>query len=141
MIGKNGGGEMSFNLQIGMEGYIETVVGEKDTAKSFGSGGVEVYATPMMIGLMENASLKAVDEFLEEGYATVGTHLDVKHLAATPVGMTVKARAKLIAIEGRALTFHVEAIDEVEKIGEGTHKRFIIPLEKFIKKAQEKQDQ
>lgn len=129
---------MKFNVKEGMEGKVEMVVEDEDTALQFGSGGVEVFATPMMIGLMENASLKAVDEFLPEGYGTVGTHLDVKHLGATPVGMKVWATAKLIEIDRKALTFHVEAFDEVEKIGEGTHKRFIIEVEKFLEKSKKK---
>lgn len=129
---------MKFNVKEGMEGKVEMVVEDKDTALQFGSGGVEVFATPMMIGLMENASLKAVDEFLPEGYGTVGTHLDVKHLGATPVGMKVWATAKLMEIDRKALTFHVEAFDEVEKIGEGTHKRFIIEVEKFLEKSKKK---
>ena len=95
-------------------------------------------ATPMMVGLMENASLSAVDGFLSEGYATVGTHLDVRHLAATPVGMKVYAQAELLEVDGKALTFKVEAFDEVEKIGEGIHRRYIISLEKFLERTSKK---
>lgn len=121
-----------------MLGKVESIVSMKETAIAFGSGGVEVYATPMMIGLMENASLKAVDNFLPEGYATVGTYLDVSHIAATPVGMKVWAEAELIEIDGKALTFKVEVFDEVEKIGEGKHKRFIVSLERFMEKNMDK---
>ena len=126
---------MSFNLKEGMVGQVETIVSEKNTAMAFASGGVEVFATPMMIGMMEKASLSAVDSFLPEGYATVGTHVDISHISATPLGMKVWAKAELIKIKGKALTFKVEAFDEVEKIGEGTHDRFIISLEKFIEKT------
>lgn len=126
---------MEFNLKEGMVGQVETIVSEKNTAMAFASGGVEVFATPMMIGMMEKASLSAVDSFLPEGYATVGTQVNVSHISATPLGMKVWAKAELIKIKGKALTFKVEAFDEVEKIGEGTHDRFIISLEKFIEKT------
>lgn len=126
---------MEFNLKEGMLGHVETIVSEKNTAMAFASGGVEVFATPMMIGMMEKASLSAVDSFLPEGYATVGTQVNVSHISATPLGMKVWAKAELIKIKGKALTFKVEAFDEVEKIGEGTHDRFIISLEKFIEKT------
>lgn len=126
---------MEFNLKEGMLGHVETIVSEKNTAMAFASGGVEVFATPMMIGMMEKASLSAVDSFLPEGYATVGTQVNVSHISATPLGMKVWAKAELIKFKGKALTFKVEAFDEVEKIGEGTHDRFIISLEKFIEKT------
>lgn len=126
---------MEFNLKEGMVGQVETIVSEKNTAMAFASGGVEVFATPMMIGMMEKASLSAVDSFLPEGYATVGTQVNVSHISATPLGMKVWAKAELIKFKGKALTFKVEAFDEVEKIGEGTHDRFIISLEKFIEKT------
>ncbi|MFZ5966654.1 MAG: thioesterase family protein [Bacillota bacterium] len=129
---------MEFQLKTGMKAVVERVVEEKDTAASFGSGGVLVFATPMMIGIMENAALKAVDPHLPEGFATVGTHLDVKHMAATPVGMQVRAEAELIEVEGKKLKFKIEAFDEKDKIGEGYHSRFIIHVEKFIKATEEK---
>ncbi|MBA1334607.1 MAG: hypothetical protein HPY66_2511 [Firmicutes bacterium] len=131
---------MEFKLHIGLNSKIETIVKEKDTAANFGSGGVEVFATPMMIGLMENAALSAVDLHLPKGYATVGTHLDVKHLAATPIGMKVYATAELIEIDGKRLVFKVEAYDEKEKIGEGMHERYIINLERFLDKTAEKKN-
>ncbi|MFT9494015.1 thioesterase family protein [Anaerosolibacter sp.] len=124
--------KMEFALEVGMKAVIEHVVGEKDTAVHYGSGGVLVYATPAMIGLMENASLKAVDPHLPKGYATVGTHLDVKHMAATPVGMMVRAEAELIEADGKKLTFRIDAYDEKDKIGEGFHSRYIIHVDKFI---------
>lgn len=129
---------MEFSLTKGMFKEITISVTDKDTAKAFGSGGVDVYATPMMIGLMENAALNAVEQFLPEGYATVGINLNVKHLAATPIGMKVTAKAQLLEIDGKKLIFKVEAFDEVEKIGEGIHERFIISLQKFIDKANKK---
>jgi len=132
---------MDFNLKTGMKAKMEIIVKENETAASYGSGGVDVYATPAMIGLIENTSLNAVDSFLPEGYATVGVHLDVKHLAATPVGMKVTATAELIEIDRKKLVFKVEAFDEKDKIGEGTHSRFIIDKEKFLKMTQEKASQ
>lgn len=125
-------------IKIGQTATVQMVVEQKDTAQAFGSGEVKVFATPMMIGLMENAALKAVDPHLPQGYATVGIHLDVKHLAATPVGMTVRAEATLIAMEGKKLTFEIVAYDALEKIGEGTHQRYIIPFEKFVAAAENK---
>jgi len=118
-----------------MIAHAERLVGDEDTAVKFGSGGVRVFATPMMVALMENAALNAVDPHLGEGFATVGLSLNVKHMAATPVGMKVTARAELIDIEGKKLTFRIEAYDEQEKIGEGTHERYIIELAKFLERT------
>ena len=130
---------MDFNLNIGMKAEKTELVTENNTAKKYGSGGVSVYATPAMIGLMEGTCLAAVDPSLPPGLATVGTHLDVKHLAATPVGMTVRVEAELIEIAGKRLVFRVAAFDAKEKIGEGTHERFIIDLAKFLQKTEAKQ--
>ena len=129
---------MNNNLKIGMKAEIEQVVLQQHTAMAFGSGSVKVLATPMMIGLMEKAALSAVDEHLGEGFATVGTIVNVSHMAATPVGMKVRAIAVLTNIEGRKLTFDIEAYDDKEKIGEGTHERCIIELAKFLKRTEEK---
>lgn len=129
---------MNINLKPGMAAQVEKVVSEEDTAVRFGSGGVRVFATPMMIALMENAALNAVDPYLGEGHATVGVSLDVKHMAATPVGMRVTANAELLEIVGKKLTFKVEAYDEQEKIGEGIHVRYIIDVSKFIERTEKK---
>ncbi|KAB3534406.1 thioesterase [Alkaliphilus pronyensis] len=125
----------NFNLKIGMKSKIEIIVKQKDTAEEFGSGGVKVLATPLMIGLMEKAAMEAVDPHLPTGLATVGTNVNVSHLGATPVDMKAYATAELIDINGKKLTFKVEAFDEKEMIGKGTHDRYIIDLEKFISKA------
>lgn len=125
-------------LKLGMTFETKKIVEEADTAAKFGSGGVYVFATPMMIGIMENASMNCVQEALAEGQGTVGIHLDVKHMAATPMGMEVRALAELIEIEGKKLRFKVEAFDEKGKIGEGTHDRFIIDVEKFMSKLEAK---
>lgn len=129
---------MDFNIQVGMKAEIELVVEQQHTAIAFGSGGVRVFATPMMIGMMEKAALTAVDSHLCEGFATVGTLVNASHLAATPVGMKVTAMAELIRIEGKKLTFKIEAYDEKEKIGEGLHERYIIEMAKFLKRTEEK---
>ncbi|TET51393.1 MAG: thioesterase, partial [Actinomycetota bacterium] len=115
-----------------------TSVTGDNTALKFGSGKVDVFGTPAMIALMEEASINTVDKNLPEGFATVGIELNIKHIAATPKGMNITASAELTEIDGRRLVFKVEAFDEVEKIGEGTHKRYIIELEKFRERAQGK---
>lgn len=131
---------MEMQIHIGLEGKKEELVHDKNTAIAYGSGGVAVYATPAMLGLMEGACLLAVDPLLPTGMATVGTHADFKHLAATPLGMRVHATAKLLQIEGKRLKFSVEAFDEKEKIGEGFHERYIIDTAKFLQRTAGKQD-
>jgi len=126
-------------LTPGLRGEARVVVREEDTAQHLGSGNVAVLATPRMIALMENASVKAVDHLLPPGQATVGSEIRVRHLAATPQGMEVTVRSELVEVEGRRLTFKVEAFDEREKIGEGTHIRFIIDLERFREKVKAKE--
>lgn len=125
---------MDYNLKLGITYESKQIVEEKNTAAAYGSGSIFVFATPAMIGLMENAALKCADEYLPEGFSTVGTELNVKHIAATPMGMEAKAVAELIEIDGRRLVFRVEAFDEDKKIGTGTHERFIIDVEKFMSK-------
>lgn len=120
-------------LEIGLTGEMTTTVVHENTAAFVGAGGVEVFATPMMIALMENASWRAVADHLDAGYVTVGTLVHVRHLAATPLGQQVRATAKLIEIDGRRLVFQVEAYDEQKKIGEGQHERFIVNLNRFMK--------
>lgn len=127
-----------FNLKIPMHGEARTRVSSENTALKFGSGSVDVFGTPAMIALMEEASINTVDKKLPEGFATVGIDLNVKHIAATPKGMNITASSELVEIDGKRLIFKVEAFDEVEKIGEGTHQRFIIELGKFKKRAQDK---
>ena len=126
------------NIESGLVGEAELTVEETHTASHLGSGGVEVLATPVMIALMEDAARSSVDSELDQGQMSVGVNLNVSHLAATPVGMRVTARAELVAVEGRRLTFKVEAHDEWEKIGEGTHIRAIINLDRFMDRLHEK---
>jgi fluoroacetyl-CoA thioesterase len=122
------------SLEPGVTGEATTVVVRENTAARVGAGGVEVFATPMMIALMEQAAWQSVANDLEPGYVTVGTLVNVRHLAATPPGQRVRATAELIEIDGRRLVFKVEAYDEKQKIGEGQHERFIVNLERFMKK-------
>ena len=106
--------ELSGSVVPGLAGTAEIVVGTRDTAPHVGSGKIGVLATPIMVNLMEAAALQAVERFMPPGYQTVGTHLDVKHFAATPVGLRVIARAELVKVEGRTLTFQLRAEDERE---------------------------
>lgn len=122
----------------GLRGTSSLVVAEKDTAAYFGAGGVHVLGTPIMIGLMENAAYSAVQPLLPAGQSSVGTRIDIRHLAATPIGMRVTATAELIDVEGRRLVFRIEARDERELIGEGQHERFIITLDRFLSRIEEK---
>ncbi len=126
---------MDFNLSVGLKGLAKKVVAFEDTAKFFGSGSIEVFATPLMIGLMEHSALNAVDHLLPEGYSTVGINVTVDHLGATPIGFEVRSEATLVEIDGKKLTFTVEAYDEKKLIGKGTHTRFIVDFEKFNNKV------
>jgi fluoroacetyl-CoA thioesterase len=125
-------------LKTGLTGTAEIVVGTRDTAPHVGSGKIGVLATPIMVNLMEAAALAAVERFMPPGHQTVGTHLDVKHFAATPVGLRVLAHAELVKIEGRTLTLRIRAEDEREAIGEGMHERLIINVERFDQRMQKK---
>ena len=125
-------------LKIGLLAEKSEVVSTNNTAISYGSGSIAVYATPAMIGLMEGAARKCVDDKLESGLGTVGISLNVRHLAATPIGMSVTATAELIEIVERKLVFKVTAFDNNEKIGEGIHERFIIKIDKFLTKCNNK---
>jgi len=127
-----------FNLKVGMVGEARTKVTEDNTALKFGSGSVKVFATPAMIGLMEAAAINCIDNYLPKGYASVGTKVEVKHLAATPIGMEVAAEAELLEVDGPKIKFKVSAYDGKEKIGEGLHYRYIVKLDDFLKKANEK---
>ena len=125
-------------LKLGLTFRQETEVVYENTAAAVGSGAAEVFSTPSMIALMETAAMYAVAPCLDEGQGTVGVHLDVAHLAATPTGHRVWAVAELIEIDRKMLIFKVEAFSDVEKIGEGIHKRCIINNEKFFSKVYEK---
>ncbi len=122
-------------LEVGIQGKESMVVEEKNTAKKIGSGTLDVLATPAMIALMEKTAWVSVAKELEEGCGTVGNRMEVTHDAPTPLGMMVTCESRLVAVEGRKLTFDVRAYDEVGEIGKGVHERFIIKNESFQKKA------
>jgi predicted thioesterase len=126
------------NITIGEKATYSIMVSESNTAKTMGSGSLEVFATPAMVAIMEKASTMALQPYLEEGSTTVGTALNISHVSATPVGMEVSATAEVISVEGREITFKVQAFDEVGLIGEGTHKRFVVFAEKFQSKTNAK---
>lgn len=123
---------MEFNLETGITYTAKQKVEFKDTAAQYGSGLVEVFATPAMIALMENAALNTVLPYLGEDYNTVGFEVNIRHIKPTPVGMHVECTATLIEIDGKKLVFKLEAKDEEGKIGEGTHIRYIINSKKFM---------
>ena len=125
-------------LKPGLEGHAEIVVGDEHTAPRIGSGRVRVLATPVMINLMEAAALDAAENLIPAGHQSLGTRLDVRHIAATPVGMRVRATAKLTAVDGRTLEFRVEAHDEKDLIGDGTHTRLVVNVARFDQRVQAK---
>ena len=126
------------NIQIGLAAERSETVVESLLATRLGSGSLEVYATPAMIALIESAAVAAIEPLLPEGQSSVGIALDVKHLAATPLGQQVRARAEVIGVEGRKVTFKVQAWDERELIGEGTHTRFVIDVARFLQRVRSK---
>ena len=125
-------------ITIGMKGEVGTSVEREDTALEVGSGSLLVYATPCMVALMEGAACEAIAEALGENQTTVGTALNIEHISATPVGLDVRAEATVTAVDGKVITFEVKAFDEAGEIGKGTHKRVIVPTQKFLEKAYNK---
>ena len=125
-------------VRAGLSGTAELVVGEEHTAPRVGSGKIHVLATPVMINLIEAAALNAVERLLPAGHQSLGTLLHVRHIAATPVGMRIRASAEVIGVEGRTIAFRVEARDEKELIGDGTHERVVVNVEKFDQRVRRK---
>ena len=125
-------------LAPGLTGRAGLVVGEEHTAPRVGSGLVHVLATPVMINLFEAAALDALDKHLPPGYQSLGTVLNVRHIAATPVGMRVRATAEIVKLEGRTVFLKVEAEDEKELIGDGDHQRVVVNVEKFSERVKRK---
>ena len=125
-------------LKAGLTGTAELVVGEEHTAPSIGSGKVHVLGTPVMINLMESAALAAAEHLLPAGHQSLGTHLDVSHVAATPVGMRVRAAAEVIEVSGNKVVFRVAAHDEMDLIGEGMHTRVVVDVARFDARVRKK---
>lgn len=122
-------------MRTGIKGEQSVIVDETNTAKTMGSGTLDVFATPSMIALMEKTAWESVDGELDEGCGTVGIRLEVSHDAPTPLGMKVTCESELVKVEGRKLTFEVRAYDERGEIGKGTHERFIVNEKAFQEKA------
>lgn len=125
-------------IEVGLQGLAEALVEQADTAKEVGSGDLLVYATPCMVALMEGAAYESIAPYLAEGESSVGTKMDVTHLSATPVGMSVRAESVVTAVEGRKVTFSITAYDEAGEIGKATHERVVIKTERFLEKTYDK---
>ena len=122
-------------LENGIKGVGQVVVSDANTARTMGSGTLDVFATPAMIALMERTASESVQPLLEDGMCSVGTLIDVQHTAATPLGMTVTCNTLLVSVDGRKLVFEVIASDESGEIGRGRHERFIVNAERFMQKT------
>ena len=122
-------------LKTGIKGTQTVIVTEENTAKTMGSGTLDVFATPAMIALMEKTAWTSIAPYLEEGEGSVGIKLEISHDAPTPLGMTITCESELVEVDGRRLVFSVTANDGKDTIGKGTHERFLIDEEKFQKKA------
>lgn len=125
-------------LEAGIRGEQKVEVVYENTATAVGSGVLEVFATPCMLALMEKTACDSIIPYLDEGWGSVGTQVDIKHVAATPIGMTVRCESELVEVDGRRLVFTVKAYDDAGLIGEGTHERFLVNNEKFQNKADAK---
>jgi predicted thioesterase len=126
------------NIRVGLMGTAGLTVTPEHTAPRVGSGRIAVLATPVMMNLIEAAALTAVEDLLPAGYQSLGIRLDVRHFAATPVGLRVTATAEVTAVEGRTITFRVEAHDQREAIGEGLHERVVVNVVRFDARVQRK---
>jgi fluoroacetyl-CoA thioesterase len=122
-------------LQIGLVGELSHTVEPSMLASAVGSGGLDVFSTPSLLALMESAAREAVEHLLPSDQTTVGVHIDMRHLAPTPPGVQVRARAELLEVDGRRLVFRVEAFDTTDKIGEGTHERMIVDPARLLARA------
>lgn len=122
-------------ITVGMTGTASTTVEREDTAYEVGSGSLLVYATPCMVALMEGAACEAIAPAMDDSKTSVGTELNISHLSATPVGLEVRAEAEVTQVDGNAITFRVTAYDKKGKIGEGTHKRFVVATQRFLDKT------
>ena len=125
--------KMDKTLVVGIKGTMRKIVEDKDTAMALGSGNIDVFSTPSMIALMELTARMSVQDYLLDTQTTVGTKVNISHLKASPVGSEIVCESELILFEGRRLVFRVEASMDNEPIGEGTHERYIVDIEKFMK--------
>jgi predicted thioesterase len=125
-------------VKAGLKGRVDLTVGDEHTAPSVGSGAIHVLGTPVMINLMEAAALDATEHLMPKGHQSLGIHVDISHVAATPIGMKVHATAEVTAVEGNRIRFRVEAHDEAEIIGEGTHERIVVNVQRFDRRVQKK---
>ncbi len=125
-------------ITVGLKGTVKDTVNDSNTAAKVGSGSLLVFATPMMVALMEKASCVAIENNLEEGSTTVGTMVNIEHVAATPLGMEIRVESTVTAVDGRKISFEVVAFDETGVIGKGTHDRFVVNVEKFTAKTNAK---
>jgi fluoroacetyl-CoA thioesterase len=125
-------------IQAGIMGTASLIVSDEHTAPRIGSGRIRVLATPVMINLFEAAALNACEHLLPDGHQSLGTRLEISHIAATPVGMRVTATAEVVKVDGRNIHFTVSARDERDLIGEGRHERVVVNVERFDKRVQEK---
>ena len=125
-------------IEIGIKGHQETTVTAADVASSVGSGTLQVFATPIMVALMEKAAFLSIEPFLERGQSSVGTKINIEHVRSTAMGKKVWAESEIIAVDRRKLSFKVAAYDEKGLIGQGEHERFIIDIEKFLSKVESK---
>jgi len=123
---------MNINIPNNASGHSQKIVSEEDTASKFGSGLVRVFSTPAMIALMERTAMESVNDYFPGGFGTVGIALNIKHIKASPVGARISCTSKLIKLDGKKLTFEVEARDDDGIIGSGTHTRFIVNLQEFM---------
>jgi predicted thioesterase len=128
------------NIIAGLWAEVEHTVDDADSSSKWGSGLVPVFSTPALVGLMESAAVKALEGHMPPGQTTVGGHIDVHHLSATPMGMKVRAKAFLNTVERRRLVFRIQAWDEVELIGEADHERILVDEAKFLVKVQVKKE-
>ena len=122
-------------ITIGMKGEVSTLAEREDTAQQVGSGSLLVYATPCMVALMEGAACEAIESALDEGQTSVGIELNIRHTAATPVGLEVRAEAEVTEVDGKIITFALRAFDEAGEIGSGTHKRAVVNTQRFLDKT------
>ncbi|MCL2134748.1 MAG: thioesterase family protein [Candidatus Bathyarchaeota archaeon] len=132
------GGVIESKVVLGKTYCFKSCVAEKDTAKAVGSGHLNVFATPVMVALMERAACALIEELFEDGYTSVGTNINVAHIAASSVGSVIEVTAKIVSVIDRTIIFEVSAIDEVGEIGKGTHTRVIVNIEEFMGKVQNK---